>query len=135
MNPLQTALEAIETLLTDSTSEAAQASAADARIKLANAMAVEPYGWLAHGLSRLETGKYAEDNARSDARRMGYGAYAFPLYLHPPQQAKQVPMTEKQIEGLREKTFSTSNPYCPVDSKSMRKAARAIEAHHGITPK
>lgn len=48
------------------------------------------------------------------------------------QQAKQVPMTDDQIEDLREKTFSTGNPYCPVGSKSMRKAARAIEAHHGI---
>lgn len=52
---------------------------------------VEPYGWLAHGLFRIETGKYAEDNARSDARRMGYGAYAFPLYLHPPQPQATTP--------------------------------------------
>jgi hypothetical protein len=43
------------------------------------------------------------------------------------------PLTDEQIEKLREKTFSTGNPYCPVDSKSMRKAARAIEAAHGIT--
>jgi len=42
------------------------------------------------------------------------------------------PLSDEQIESLREKTFSTGNPYCAVDSKSMRKAARAIEAHHGI---
>lgn len=42
------------------------------------------------------------------------------------------PLTDEQIEKLREKTFSTGNPYCPVDSKSMRKAARAIEAAHNI---
>jgi len=49
-------------------------------------------------------------------------------------EAQQValPLSDEQIESLREKTFSTGNPYCPVDSKSMRKAARAIEAHHGI---
>jgi hypothetical protein len=45
------------------------------------------------------------------------------------------PLTDEQIEKLREKTFSTGNPYCPVDSKSMRKAARAIEAAHGIGEK
>jgi len=43
-----------------------------------------------------------------------------------------VPLSDAQIESLREKTFSTGNPYCPADSKSMHKAARAIEAHHGI---
>jgi len=52
------------------------------------------------------------------------------VYTSPPPQRK--PMTDEQIEKLREKTFSTGNPYCPVDSKSMRKAARAIEAAHGI---
>ena len=46
--------------------------------------------------------------------------------------ATGVPLSDEQIESLREKTFSTGNPYCPVDNKSMRKAARAIEAHHGI---
>ena len=53
-----------------------------------------------------------------------------PLYTSPPAQRK--PLTDEQIEKLREKTFSTGNPYCPVDSKSMRKAARAIEAAHNI---
>lgn len=48
----------------------------------------------------------------------------------PPAQRK--PLTDEEIEKLREKTFSTGNPYCPVDSKSMKKAARAIEAAHGI---
>lgn len=35
------------------------------------------------------------------------------------------PLSDSEIEKLREKTFSTNNPYCPVDSKSMRKAVRA----------
>jgi hypothetical protein len=47
--------------------------------------------------------------------------------------AKRVPLTEAAIEKLREQTFSTSNPFCPVDSKSMRKAVRAAEYAHGIT--
>lgn len=37
-------------------------------------------------------------------------------------------LTDQRIEELRHQTFSTSNPFCPVDSKSMRKAARAVEA-------
>ena len=42
--------------------------------------------------------------------------------------ALAAPLTDEQIERLREKTFSTNNPFCPVDSKSMRKAIRAYEA-------
>ena len=49
-----------------------------------------------------------------------------------PAQPERKPMTDEQIEKAREATFSTGNPYCPVDSKSMRKAARAVEAFHGI---
>ncbi|RYE43925.1 MAG: hypothetical protein EOP24_26100 [Hyphomicrobiales bacterium] len=41
-------------------------------------------------------------------------------------------MTDAQIEKLREATFSTNNPFCPVDSKSMRKAIRAYEAKQCI---
>ena len=50
----------------------------------------------------------------------------------PVQQARQ-PLTDAQIEKLREKTFSTTNPFCPCDSKTMRKAVRAAERAHGIT--
>jgi hypothetical protein len=42
-------------------------------------------------------------------------------------QPDYVPLSDAEIEAIREKTFSINNPYCPVDSKSMRKAARAIE--------
>jgi hypothetical protein len=41
-------------------------------------------------------------------------------------------MTDEQIETLRGRTFSINNPFCPVDSKSMRKAVRAVERAHGI---
>ena len=41
-------------------------------------------------------------------------------------------LTDEQIETLRDRTFSINNPFCPVDSKSMRKAVRAVECAHGI---
>ena len=49
-----------------------------------------------------------------------------------PQPVVREPLTDGQIEKLREATFSTSNPFCPCDSKTMRKAVRAAEAAHGI---
>lgn len=35
-------------------------------------------------------------------------------------------LTDAQIEQIRERAFSTNNPFCPVDRQAMRKAARAI---------
>lgn len=43
-----------------------------------------------------------------------------------------VPLTDEQIESGRKVTFSTSNPFCPCDSKTMRKAVRWAEHAHGI---
>lgn len=43
-----------------------------------------------------------------------------------------VPLTDEQIEKLRRETFSTENPFCPCDSKTMRKAVWAAERAHGI---
>ena len=51
----------------------------------------------------------------------------------PPPERK--PLTDAQIEKLREQTFSTSNPFCPCDSKTMRKAVWAAERAHGIGTK
>lgn len=45
----------------------------------------------------------------------------------------RAPLSDAQIEKLREATFSTSNPFCPCDSKTMRKAVWAAERAHGIT--
>ena len=42
------------------------------------------------------------------------------------------PMSDEQIEKLRGQTFSINNPFCPVDSKSFRKAVHAAEYFHGI---
>lgn len=36
-------------------------------------------------------------------------------------------LTDEAIEQGREATFSTNNPFCPCDSKTMRKAARWAE--------
>jgi hypothetical protein len=49
--------------------------------------------------------------------------------------AERVPLSDEQIEKLRDATFSINNPFCPVDSKSMRKAVRAAEHAHGIVTK
>lgn len=49
------------------------------------------------------------------------------LFTHP-----QQPLSDEQIEKGREATFSTSNPFCPCDSKTMRKAVRWAERAHGI---
>lgn len=40
--------------------------------------------------------------------------------------APLVRLTDEEIEALRHQTFSTSNPFCPCDSKTMRKAANAV---------
>ena len=62
----------------------------------------------------------------------GIGA-SWPLYTAPqPAVTQPVPLTDAQIEEVRQRIFSTGNPYCPVDNQAMRKAARAIEAAHNI---
>lgn len=55
------------------------------------------------------------------------------LLAQTPQQAEPLsPLTDEQIEKLRQETFSTNNPFCPCDSKTMRKAVWAAEYAHGI---
>lgn len=44
------------------------------------------------------------------------------------------PLSEARIEDGRHETFSTNNPFCPCDSKTMLKAVRWAERAHGITP-
>lgn len=46
--------------------------------------------------------------------------------------ARLHPLSDAAIEQGREATFSTSNPFCPCDSKTMRKAVRWAERAHGI---
>ena len=49
------------------------------------------------------------------------------LYTTPPQRT-WVGLTDEEIEKGRDQTFSINNPYCPCDSKTMRKAVRWAEA-------
>lgn len=94
MNTLQTALEAIEILSTDNTSEQAQAQAADARIKLANEMAVEPVAHFNMAINETVgciAYEYGKHNLKSGT----------PLYLHPPQQAVTRPSTPQEDLELR----------------------------------
>ena len=46
-----------------------------------------------------------------------------------------VPLTKDQMERGRDQIFSINNPYCPCDSKTFRKVAEWVEAHHvfGLT--
>ena len=46
--------------------------------------------------------------------------------------APKEPLTDEQIEAGRKAIFSTDNPYCPCDSKTMRKAVQWAERKHGI---
>lgn len=41
--------------------------------------------------------------------------------------ATETILTDAQIEQGRHDTFSTQNPFCPCESKTMRKAARWAE--------
>jgi hypothetical protein len=50
-----------------------------------------------------------------------------PLATPPAEVEERRELSDAEIEELRKATFSTENPFCPVDAKSMRKAARAVE--------
>ena len=52
---------------------------------------------------------------------------ALALTSYPPQRT-WVGLTDEEIEKGRDQTFSINNPYCPCDSKTMRKAVRWAEA-------
>lgn len=99
--------------------EIARLTNENARLKAQPAPVQEPVAWMQDSIEL-----YVQDRPSAH--------YTIPLYTTPPAAQRQ-PLTDGQIEKLREKTFSTSNPFCPVDSKSMRKAVRAAEAAHGIT--
>ncbi|MEJ5030084.1 hypothetical protein [Comamonas sp. MYb69] len=59
------------------------------------------------------------------------GAFAEAILAAPPPPERE-PLTDEQIEKLRKDTFSTDNPFCPCDRKTMQKAVRAAERAHGI---
>lgn len=49
-----------------------------------------------------------------------------------PAQRERKPLTDEQIEAGRKAIFSTDNPFCPCDRKTMRKAVQWAERAHGI---
>jgi hypothetical protein len=51
-----------------------------------------------------------------------------PVKATPQPQREWVGLTDEEIEKGRDQTFSINNPYCPCDSKTMRKAVRWAEA-------
>ena len=58
------------------------------------------------------------------------GYVSNPLALASAQQAEPrevQPLTDEAIKAGRQKTFSTNNPFCPCDAKTMRKAVRWAE--------
>jgi len=97
------------------------------------APAGEPVAWryrMAGDLQWQYTERQEQTTHADEVQRVAvYAPSAQPV--EPP----RVPLTDAQIEKLREQTFSTNNPFCPCDSKTMRKAVRAAEATHGIKHK
>lgn len=49
-----------------------------------------------------------------------------------PSSTQAEPLSEAKVRSLWKSTFSTDNPFCPVDFKSFTKAARATEHAHLI---
>lgn len=119
--------------------ESAQATVKDSLTARAEAGAV-PAGW-------RELLRQSEDNF---LRQYGVSVAAAWVYrdleellaaspASPAQAAGMVDLTDSEIEAVRKATFSTENPYCPVDRKSMWKAALAITVafrrKNGLTPR
>ena len=69
-----------------------------------------------------------EDMDRRLLRRFARAVIRAALSTAPVQEV----LTDEQIERGRRETFSTENPFCPCDSKTMRKAVRWAERAHGI---
>lgn len=62
-----------------------------------------------------------------------YKPYRCTACTHPAPAEVRGPLTDAQIEAGRQRVFSTNNPFCPCDSKTMRKAVQWAERAHGIT--
>lgn len=76
------------------------------------------------------TWKRDEFRRKYDRQRAGWrmDVYAAPPAPQPAGRA----LTDAEIEAGRRQVFSTSNPFCPCDEKTMRKAVRWAERAHGI---
>lgn len=79
-----------------------------------------------------EGGKWPQSVQRSGESYMLAAAHSAWTAWKAAWSAKLHPLSDDQIERGREASFSTSNPFCPCDSKTMRKAVRWAERAHGI---
>lgn len=66
--------------------------------------------------------------ARHEAAAADFEAWEAQFSQPAAQQPAVEPLTDEQIEQGRKAVFSTDNPFCPCDSKTMRKAVRWAEA-------
>lgn len=102
---------------------------------MAEQQAGEAVAWLRMFHGEVAMTYSTESAARGELERLNREypedaahRYVIPVYTRPLQ-----PLSDEQIEKGREAIFSTSNPFCPCDSKTMRKAVRWAERAHGIT--
>ena len=86
------------------------------------------------GYESVEADGYTADQVRDYARPLAAEISRLTAELEEARKdVGRKPLTDAQIEAGRKATFSTSNPFCPCDSKTMRKAVRWAERAHGIT--
>ena len=84
----------------------------------------EPYGWKVYGVNTLFTGKFAEDDAKAEARLIGGTCIAFPLYTSKPASKPWVSLTDEDIGaacGFGEHTTASTR-------FTLMTISRAIEA-------
>ena len=84
----------------------------------------EPYGWKVYGVSTLFTGKFAEDDAKAEAKLIGGTCIAFPLYTSKPASKPWVGLTDEDIGaacGFGEHTTASTR-------FTLMTISRAIEA-------
>ena len=93
------------------------------------AQQAKPYGWMVKGVPTVMRGSLAQEIQEQEAKRIGGECHAFPVYTTP-QQAKQAPMTAEEIEAVCRWIEPSYDGPIAYDLL----IARAIEAHHGITP-
>lgn len=90
----------------------------------------EPMAWTVVGdgkFGEIEIGQHAEIDLDACRYWVSRGYSLVPLYTAAPKRP-WVELTDEEIETCRERAFSTNNPYCPVDKKSMWKAYQYLEA-------
>ena len=86
--------------------------------------AQQPYGWKVYGVNSLFTGKFAEEDAKAEAKRIGGTCIAFPLYTSPPASKPWVGLTDEEIQNLwnqHEPWFDYYLFSCAIEAKLEEK--------------